>query len=349
MEIFKEFLESTTIHGLSYIASTKRFLRLFWILIVITGFSTAGFLIYESFQSWKESPITTTIKTLPIEEIRFPKVSVCPPKNTYTNLNYDIENYANTTLDTDTKEEILHYVLQTVNEADYQKYMEYFDIIQVENIFLNLYWQIDSFESSIMGQTYSNETDPYSKQSVSLITNAFSGKIQTKDFGKEYQTSFAKNLDFRMTLKFPDKKYSKNSFKMSVEQVTSNDFQLSINGTTGKTGKIAYNEFFGRKLMTEAKQVSISYQIQLNEDDLENLEIEEMLGFCISWNYTENLYDKTYVDTSGDYDILYVKNQTRRYIEYVLTVFLLIYNLEWLIWFLTLMLIIRSCGKKFIT
>ena len=87
MEKLNTFLESSTIHGLSYIAAGRKYVRLFWILVVIGGFSGAGVIIYQSFQSWADSPVKTTIETLPITEITFPKVTVCPPKNTYTDLN----------------------------------------------------------------------------------------------------------------------------------------------------------------------------------------------------------------------------------------------------------------------
>ena len=76
METLITFLESSTIHGLAYIPTGRRHVRLFWILVVIAGFSGAGYLIYESFQSWAESPITTTIETLPIKDITFPKINI---------------------------------------------------------------------------------------------------------------------------------------------------------------------------------------------------------------------------------------------------------------------------------
>ena len=85
----KPFLETSTIHGLSLIASSKSCLRLFWITVVVSGFTGAGVLIYQSFSAWDESPVNTIIETRPITEITFPKVTVCPPKNTFTDLNYD--------------------------------------------------------------------------------------------------------------------------------------------------------------------------------------------------------------------------------------------------------------------
>ena len=86
----KKFLESSTIHGLSYIAGNRRLIRLFWICVVITGFAGAVVLIHKSFLGWAESPITTTIDTLPIYELEFPNVTVCPARNSFTNLNLDI-------------------------------------------------------------------------------------------------------------------------------------------------------------------------------------------------------------------------------------------------------------------
>ena len=98
MEGITTFLESSSIHGLTYISTTRKYARLFWILVVITGFSVASFLIKESFDSWSESPVKTTIETLPIAEIKLPKVTVCPPKNTFTDLNYDLMMTENMTL-----------------------------------------------------------------------------------------------------------------------------------------------------------------------------------------------------------------------------------------------------------
>ena len=90
MEEVRTFFESSTIHGLVYISQTKRSVKIFWILVVIAGFVGAGVLIFQSFDSWAESPEKTIIRTEPIQEVRFPKVIVCPHKNTFTNLNYDL-------------------------------------------------------------------------------------------------------------------------------------------------------------------------------------------------------------------------------------------------------------------
>ena len=103
MEHVKAFFESSTIHGFAYISTSRKYVKSFWILIVMGGFIGAGVLINQSFENWNESPVKTTIETLPISNLKFPKVTVCPPMNTFTNLNYDLMKVENMTLDGDTK------------------------------------------------------------------------------------------------------------------------------------------------------------------------------------------------------------------------------------------------------
>ena len=98
MTVLTSFLENSSIHGLGFIAQTRAFARVFWVIVVILGFTLASLLIMTSFQDWAENPVTTTIETLPIEKVPFPQITVCPPKNTFTNLNYayDLIHYPGT-------------------------------------------------------------------------------------------------------------------------------------------------------------------------------------------------------------------------------------------------------------
>ena len=87
--------------------------------MVISGFTGAFTMICQSFNSWADSPIKTTIETKSITEIKFPKVTVCPPKNTYTDLNYDLMMAENITLDNNTINELLNYTLEIIDEHLY--------------------------------------------------------------------------------------------------------------------------------------------------------------------------------------------------------------------------------------
>lgn len=89
--VIKEFFENTTIHGLSYLSTEHHFSKLFWALVVASAIAFEAFLINSSFLDWENDPVGTTIITLPISQIDFPKVTVCPPEGSNTALNFDLE------------------------------------------------------------------------------------------------------------------------------------------------------------------------------------------------------------------------------------------------------------------
>ena len=85
---FREFLESSTIHGLVHISTAKsKAARAVWVVIVVACFATAIYMITGSYKEWHESPVSTTITTHPITELQFPEVTVCPPRESNTVVN----------------------------------------------------------------------------------------------------------------------------------------------------------------------------------------------------------------------------------------------------------------------
>ena len=117
MEGVSKLLESSTIHGFAHISTAKKYARLFWILVVVTGFLGASLLIKESFDSWSESPVETAIETLQISDIKFPKLTVCPPRNTFTDLDYDLMITENVTMTND----LLDYALEFIKEDSFSE------------------------------------------------------------------------------------------------------------------------------------------------------------------------------------------------------------------------------------
>ena len=90
MEMINKCLEASTIHGLSHIS-------------------------------------TSTIETLPIINLPFPKITVCPPKNTYTDLNLDLINVGNMTFENDltngnsTASQLLEGFVEYFQHKDYKE------------------------------------------------------------------------------------------------------------------------------------------------------------------------------------------------------------------------------------
>ena len=97
-EGLNSFLDTSSIGGLNHISTSKKYVRIFWVITVLSAFAGAGFLMNLSFNTWAKTPEKTTIATLPITEIRLPKITVCPPRNTYTDLNYYVMLAENKTL-----------------------------------------------------------------------------------------------------------------------------------------------------------------------------------------------------------------------------------------------------------
>ena len=102
--VFTDFLDNSTIHGLQYISMEKKFLiKMIWAALVSVSFYVATTLIRDSIIAWDESPISTNIETLPISEVMFPKVTICPPEGSNTLLNYDIMMAQNKTFSEDSR------------------------------------------------------------------------------------------------------------------------------------------------------------------------------------------------------------------------------------------------------
>ena len=86
---FREFLESSTIHGLVHISTAKsRAARVAWVVIVVASFAFAISMITNAYLEWHQSPVSTTITTHPITELQFPTVTVCPPRGSNTAVNH---------------------------------------------------------------------------------------------------------------------------------------------------------------------------------------------------------------------------------------------------------------------
>ena len=55
---FREFLESSTIHGLVHISTAKSTTtRTIWVAIVVASFAIAVYMITSSYKEWQESPV----------------------------------------------------------------------------------------------------------------------------------------------------------------------------------------------------------------------------------------------------------------------------------------------------
>ena len=189
---FKEFLESSTIHGLGYISTSKSgFEKLAWTLFVLTGFSLAAYLITSSYMAMQDSPVSTSISTHPTSSLALPQITFCPPKGTNTVLNYDLGKLRNTSLSMAQKNKLKEAVRKLFNTGGPQ-----LDYVHKMEVFTNL----DNVRQVYAGfQSYPITEDNNTKIQISSA----SGKIQTPGFeDKEDKiVNFSGKIGY--TLKFP--------------------------------------------------------------------------------------------------------------------------------------------------
>ena len=192
MESFKQFLETASINGLNHISSTRKWTRLFWINLVALGFVASTILIWESFQSWTENPIRTTTKTVPIKEIKFPKLTVCPPKNTFTDLNYDLMLAEEVTISNEERNELYEYVVELIDE---HVYMDPWDKLHEENRFINWYKGFTSMPSGTAEPHYTGDALAAGGvyYTYSIDTSAPSGVITSQYFGEKYNPNLVED------------------------------------------------------------------------------------------------------------------------------------------------------------
>ena len=189
MEGVRTFLESSTIHGLTYISTNRRLVRFFWIIVVISGFATAGALIYQSFQNWEENPVTTTIETLLIKEASYPKITVCPPKGTLTDLNHDLMTLGNITVHVNGTMTIKHF-----HQKDFETTLNKINDFKERDRYRNWYSGFSRIPIYI-------RTGYISVYGKTIETHALSGEISTPFFGDKFDTNNF-DLDATFTVKF---------------------------------------------------------------------------------------------------------------------------------------------------
>ena len=193
MDTVREFLETSTIHGLSHISKAESKLgKIAWTIIICTSFISAGYLISVSYKDWSESPVSATISTHPIATLPFPKVTVCPPKGTNTALNYDLI-HQNKTFTEDQKQKLEEAVQLAFFNDDNSKFAEKcLDVTNQENID-QLY---DGFQTvpTILG-----------KHGFEVRMTGSEGQISSPGYGGQTGAQTENELEYiHYILEFPD-------------------------------------------------------------------------------------------------------------------------------------------------
>ena len=293
MEGVTTFLESSTIHGLTYISTTRRLVRFLWIIIVIGGFTGAGFLIHKSFQDWSDNPITTTIDTRPIEELGFPKVTVCPPKDTYTDLNYDLIRLKNITLDNNKRNELKTFAKELLYDHLTEEKMRNMSTLLYKDRYYNWYHGYTQlqlpyiYNENCLGNNCKSGTHVF----YYLGTSATSGTISTKYFGEKFDgDEIETNIVYSVKIYVPDTAKNNPNVSLNIElkhipmtglSTTKESIRVSADRTERNTRHLKKNY-----TKPSFSLYSINLRRHVNTLDVVNQNLDIMPGFTVTWYYT---------------------------------------------------------------
>ena len=280
MERISTFLESSTIHGLNYISTTRKYSRVFWIFVVLVGFTSAGFLIHTSFQSWSVSPIKTAVETLPIADLKFPKVTVCPPKNTFTDLNHDLMLAETFNLTDDMGVELMVYTNKVIEEHIYRDDL---DILQEKDRYYNWYYGYSKIRRT------KNDDDGLN---YLIDTSATSGVVTTQYFREQYQPSRVRRKVYYQVGVYPPESVRNNTnvtlhFNLEKVSMTGLADGLRVDGVQNLESELtSYSRAFSPPADDDDyRMVDLTRNIVI-EEDLANIGMEQMPGFRLTWYYT---------------------------------------------------------------
>ena len=301
-------MESSTIHGLQYISTTKNIVRLLWIFVVLTCLTTSFLLINQSFKSWAESPIITAIDSQPTSNIRLPKVTVCPPQNTYTDLNLDLIQAKNITLNNTEKDELSRFAMEVIQNHIHQEITNNLRKLEEKDQFYNWYNGLTQIKLPVKSNDEAYKFEIWTYKS--------SGQVSTQFFGLPYNESLVdkdiyilvyigivpeQQSDENVTLHFNLVQNSMTDLKNGYDDVYVNrrirlKEPKSIYKSFNPPGKkscmslsILQNTQCGNSF--DSSQ-NIGLKRKVSKEDFTNVRMKLMPGFKFSWNFTGSYNEK---------------------------------------------------------
>ena len=296
----KAYLESSTIHGLSYISATRGCTRLVWVLVVITGFSAAGVLIKQAFDSWADNPVTTTIETLPIAEAAFPRVTVCPPQQTYLDLNYHFLDIGKRTLTEMERNELLRNFAEHFQQEDFDNTLKRISQFKEKDKYRNWYRGLTAVPI-----TYDEAKDNIEVNSLYFHTYAPSGEISSAYFRENFDVeNFQLVSEHNMFIMNP---YSHSS-NMSIQI----EYDLESEVERISRGTVYLDPNRNEYKCEGSCEVEYRYGRNIDAHFFAHWRNKRNTGFTAKWNYSQNEEDdipKTFLSEDNAWKKPHVFNE----------------------------------------
>ena len=237
--------------------------------------------------NWGQSPITTTIETLSISEITLPNVTVCPPKNSLLNLNYDIVHSDELKLDNDTRRELFDFALDVVQEEFYDETMRNLSKVKDPDIYYKWYHGYTFLR-------YPAYNYKVNQLKYFVDTASTSGNMSTPYFSDKFNADKVDgNIFIQIRIYVPP----------SVSGNSSTTLMLNLEKNTMKAVSdkdYMYMSTFGI-INFDTTHVSRNitglfsnhYDTRLNrkvtDEDIKNIKEDKMPGFRLIWSFNKNM------------------------------------------------------------
>ena len=263
---------------------------------MLSGFIGASVLIYNSFQSWQESPVKTTIRTMAVDQLKFPIVTVCPPTNTYTNLNYDLLMTENLTLTNETRTILSTYAFELLHDSFYEGILTNLSLIEDPDRYYNWYHGFTMLNLPVWMRSQMLLEFP-------TITTASSGFISTKHFGEKLNVNLVKSpIRIQLDISSPKIARKNQNFTLSFD-IEKNSLQELADGQENyyltRYGHLKPEKDILELNITSPKNsYMFSLERKISKLELSNVKLKAMPGFKFKWFYNNDVQpDPDYVQT----------------------------------------------------
>ena len=242
-----------------------------------------------------------------------PNITVCPPKNSYLNLNYDIIKSKEVLIDNDTRQEFLEYAIEVAQDALHAEIMKNLSILEDPDRFNNWYrgYNRISYPYFMEGRLQFNRkvdggasTYTYDNQLIyGILSSALSGNISTKYFGENLdEKKVERDIFFRISV-YPPKSVKgdeKAAMILQIKKISvQNDDKLpemKLNGLHGLSNSItdwSLNITSYPYMILEKNDGNFNLEVslyrKLSKHDILNTKQKKMPGFSFSWRYNINV------------------------------------------------------------
>ena len=235
-----------------------------WTVIVCLGFIGAGGLIKGSYDKWHESPIATTITTLPLADLDFPQVTVCPPKGSHSALNYDLMKAGNVSFSNEMRQNLKDFIWNNLVKDQHMIYARQMLSMVTPSDIENMYYGQQSLPK------------PYgSKTGFKITFETVSGTVETPGFGEPSCDNDFTELYYVLDLRNPT--WSLSNWSVEVQLET--DLDSATEKVEIRKGP-QYALFTRRKAWSDAEaqcQKVGGHLVSIRNQE-EQTEVEKVLG-----------------------------------------------------------------------